>query len=266
MNYDSLKAFGKDVLTHAYNLNIDYDVYWYSPHSRLVNPTSKIGFYDSQPHNIVFTQGCRLIVCFPGTAFTYLGPIINSYLPFNKQIALGRDYRSKDGIGFDVYQRVVQLKLYIELNNVESKRVSLKEVQTKFDSLLKYQLTASKAKIPLLNQQQIQQEVDEVSQGLKRLQAYLRSMPGTTVQLRRNSGIRHKSIVVKDFSETTRKRFSNMVFAFGKSQIYKPAVELPKEPNPTRKTRSDSVSARYYANPLSFKYYDKFGIYEVYDE
>ncbi len=57
-----------------------------------------------------------------------------------------------------------------------------------------------------------------------------------------------------------------MVFAFGKSQIYKPAVELPKEPNPTRKTRSDSVSARYYANPLSFKYYDKFGIYEVYDE
>ncbi|WP_411671150.1 hypothetical protein [Acinetobacter baumannii] len=42
-------------------------------------------------------------------------------------------------------------------------------------------------------------------------------------------------------------------------------VKLPKEPSPTRKPRSDSIKAQYYANPLAFKYYDNFGIFEIYD-
>ncbi|MCO8062149.1 hypothetical protein [Acinetobacter lwoffii] len=264
MNYHSLKTFILQVLNQADHLQIPYKLYWYSPLSRKLNPNSKIGSYDTQPFGIKYERGCKLVITFPRLAFNSLQPIINRYLPHNKQLRPREDYKSDDFIGFDVYQRVDKLKLYIEPGSKESDDYTIDQILEKEEDFKKAQLKVVEDLSPL----QQMQVMGELEQGIANVLSYLESQnnPNAKVQITRVSGVRHRMIRVDlAGNKTKRKGFSDLVLVFGTTHNL-PHVELPKPPKPNRKQRSDSIAAMYKANPSSFKYYDSFGIFEVYDK
>ncbi len=97
--------------------------------------------------------------------------------------------------------------------------------------------------------------------------AYLQAKNSLNAKLRvrRNSGFRHRMVRIDLADRKSKKEgFSDLVFVFSAGRNFS-HVKLPKEPSPTRKPRSDSIKAQYYANPLAFKYYDNFGIFAIYD-
>ena len=268
MDYSDLQNIARDVCQQADNFGIDYDVYWYTPDSRKINPNIKIGYYDTQPSNVTFKQGCKAVIVFPRLAFNNLQAVINSHISPTEQIAYRQDYRSQEDIGFDVYQRVDHLKLFIEPSNKESKKFTVDQVLKKGGYWYDHQMKVLEDQFPPLTQQQIAQTMAEVRDGFKRALAYLKAQanPQAELRIRRNSGFRHRMIRVDlAGTPTNREGFSDLVLVFGTTSDL-PKVDLPKPSNPDRKPRSDSVAARYQANPSSFKYYDTFGIYDVYDE
>lgn len=268
MDYKLLQAFASELLDFAHHQSIPYNLYWYSPDSRKVNPNNKIGYYDTQPSGVTYKHGCKAVIVFPRLAFNNLQAVINSHISPTKQIAYRQDYRSEDDIGFDVYQRVDHLKLFIEPVNKSSKEFTIDQMLKKEDYWYDQQMKALEEQFPPLTQQQIAQTMADVCDGFKRALAYLKAQanPQAKLRIRRESGVRHCMIRV-DLAGTQTKRegFSNLVLVFGTTMDL-PKVDLPKPPNPARKPRSDSIVAMYQANPSSFKYYDKFGIFDVYDE
>jgi len=266
MNYHSLRKFGIGVVNEADSLGIKYRAYWYTPLSRQLNPNSKIGSYDTQPVRVHFQYGCKLVITFPRLAFHRLQPIINRYLPQNQQLQYPEDYKSNEHIGFDVYQRVDNLKLFIEPGNRASNEYTIEKILKEEDKWKEAQLSVLEGqwKSPL----QIAQVMGELEKGIDNVLNYLQSQndPDAKVQVRRISGVRHRMIRVDlAGNETKRQGFSDLVLVFGTTHNL-PYVELPKEPNPSRKPRSNSIKALYKANPSNFKYYDTFGIFEVYDK
>jgi hypothetical protein len=268
MDYKLLQAFARELLDFAYHHKIPFNLYWYSLNSRKVNPNNKIGYYDTQPSNVIFEHGCKAVIVFPRLAFNTLQAVINFHIPPTKQIAYREDYQSDDDIGFDVYQRVDQLKLFIEPDNKASKEFTVDQMLKRYEYWCNQQKKALDNHFPPLSNQQIAQTMADVLAGFKRVAAYLQaqSNPQAKLRIRRESGFRHRMIRV-DLAGTQTKRegFSDLVLVFG-TTMNLPKVDLPKPSNPTRKPRSDSVAARYKANPSGFKYYDTFGIFEVYDE
>lgn len=267
MNYDDLQLIAKEILTEANRLNILSKLYWYSPESRKLKPKSKIGYYERNPSGIRLAHGCKLIMVFPRLAFEELEPIINKHSSDQEQIAYRADFKCSEKVGFDVYQRVYELKLFIEPDMHASKRFTQQEMLKKGPYWAERQLEALLDTEPKYSEQQISKIITEVSDRFKKALEYLKSQNDTQAKLcvRRLSGVRHQMVKEDSLGEQTVKAgFSDLVLIFS-SNAKLSAVTLPKEPNRTRKPRSDSISAQYKANPSSFKYYDKFGIFEVYD-
>lgn len=269
MDYYNLKLIAKELLQESNRLNTLSRVYWYSPTSRKLKLGSKIGYYETEPTGINFTHGSKLILVFQRVAFSSLATIINKYLPGNESIEYREDYRSKVDTGFDVYQRVEQLKLFIEPDQKESKSYNIAQMLKQGIYWRERQLFALQEVDPPLSAHEISQIMSDVSARLKQAMAYLKaqSNPQAELRIRRMSGVRHRMVRVDAVDDQSEKAgFSNLVIVFSASSKYLPEVVLPKEPNPKRKPRSDSKAAQYAADPSSFKYYDKFGIFEVYDE
>lgn len=268
MDYPDLQLFAKEIVIEADKLNILSRLYWYSSKSRKLRPASKIGYYETNPQGIRFEHGCKLIMVFPRLAFNSLEPIINQYSPQSAQISYRDDYRCKDDIGFDVYQRVNELKLFIEPDVYSSKKFTIKGMLKKGEYWAKCQQKALNEVEPPLSEQQIALVMKDVSASFKQALAYLRAQHDSLAQIcvRRLSGVRHRMVRVDLAGDQSQKEgFSDVVLVFGTSSQL-PHVVLPKEPDPTRKRRSDSKAEQYKANPSSFKYYDKFGVFEVYDK
>lgn len=268
MNYDDLKKIAEEVYFKSQDLNILSKYYWYTPDSRKLKPDSKIGYYDKNPSGVRFSYGCKLIMVFPRLAFNDLAPIINRHMPENKQITFREDFKCKDGIGFDVYQRVEELKLFIEPDSLSSKKFTAKGMEKKWEKWVEYQLQALNDAEPPLSVQKKKEIMAEIEVQFKKALAYLEAQNDSKAKLRvrRLSGVRHRMVradLVGD--QSVKSGFSDLVLVFGASAKL-PQVILPKEPNPKRKPRSDSKAAQFKSNPSSFKYYDKFGIFEVYDE
>ena len=269
MDYQNLKLIAKELVQESNKLNILSKVYWYSPESRKLKPESKIGYYETEPTGINFVHGSKLILVFPRLAFRSLETIINKYLPGDEQIEYREDYRSKVDTGFDVYQRIQQLKLFIEPDQRESKSYNIAQMLKQGKYWGERQLFALQEVDPPLSTHEISQIMSNVSARFKQAMAYLKAQgnPQAEIRIRRMSGVRHRMVRVDAVDDQSEKAgFSNLVIIFSASSKYLPEVVLPKEPNPKRKPRSDSKAAQYTANPSSFKYYDKFGIFEVYDE
>jgi len=268
MDYPDLQLFAKEILKEATKLNILSRLYWYSPKSRKLKPASKIGYYETNPQGIHFAHGCKLIIVFPRLAFNSLEPIINQYSTHGPQISYRDDYRCKDGIGFDVYQRVHELKLFIEPDMHSSEKFTIEGMLKKGEYWAECQRKALNEVEPSLSEQQISLVMKDVAVSFKQALAYLRAQNDSQAQIRvrRLSGVRHRMVRV-DLAEDQSKKmgFSDLVLVFGTS-LKLPHVLLPKQPDPTRKPRTDSKAEQYKANPSSFKYYDKFGIFEVYDD
>lgn len=268
MDYPDLQLFAKEILKEATKLNILSRLYWYSPKSRKLKPASKIGYYETNPQGIHFAHGCKLVMVFPRLAFDSLEPIINQYSTQSTQIAYRDDYRCKDDIGFDVYQRVHELKLFIEPDMHSSEKFTIGGMLKKGEYWAECQRKALNEVEPPLSEQQISLVMKDVSASFKQVLAYLRAQNDSQAQIRvrRLSGVRHRMVRV-DLAgdQSQRGGFSDLVLVFGTSSQV-PHVVLPKEPDPTRKRRNDSKAEQYKANPSSFKYYDNFGIFEVYDK
>lgn len=269
MDYDDLKKVVEEILNEVKKLNILSRLYWYKPESRKLKPATKIGYYDRESKGIRFKYGRKLIMVFPRLAFNDLAPIINHHMPQNKQIAYREDFKCKeDNIGFDVYQRVEALKLFIEPDNFSSKKLTVKGMKRNGKKWKDYQEQALSDAEPPLSVQQQMEKMAEVRVQFKKALVYLegKNDPKAKLRVRRLSGVRHRMIRIDlTGNQSTKSGFSDLVFVFGVSSKL-PQVTLPKEPNPKRKPRSDSIAAQYKANPDSFKYYDKFGIFEVYDK
>jgi hypothetical protein len=268
MDYDDLKKIAKEIYLEANNQNILSRLYWYSPESRKLKPASKIGYYDREPQRIRFKYGCKLIMVFPRLAFDDLASIINRHIPQNKQIAYREDFKCKADIGFDVYQKVEELKLFIEPDSLSSKEFTVKGMKRNGKKWAEYQEQALSDMDPPLSVQQQLEKLAEVKVQFKKALAYLEAKndPKAKLRVRRLSGVRHRMIRADLAGDQSAKSgFSDLVLVFGTSAKL-PQVVLPKEPNPNRKPNSNSIAAQYKANPASFKYYDKFGIFDVYDK
>ena len=268
MDYDDLKKIAKEIYLEANNQNILSRLYWYSPESRKLKPASKIGYYDRDPQRIRFKYGCKLIMVFPRLAFDDLASIINRHIPQNKQIAYREDFRCKNEIGFDVYQRVDELKLFIEPNCKSSDKFTVEGMKKNGKYWAECQEQALKDVEPPLSVQQQLEKMAEVKAKFKKALTYLekKNDPKAKLRVRRLSGVRHR-MVRADLSgdQSTKSGFSDLVLVFGaRSKL--PQVVLPKEPNPNRKPNSNSIAAQYKADKDSFKYYDQFGIFDVYDK
>lgn len=269
MDYKALQMIAKDILNAVNQQNILFKVYWYSPDSRNLKLGSKIGYYETEPTGVKFTHGSKLILVFLRQAFSSLETIINKHLPGDEPIEYREDYKSKDVIGFDVYQRISKLSLFIEPDQKESKTYNIEQMLKQGIYWNERQLHALKEQEPPLTTHEISKKMEEVSVRLKRALGYLRRQdnPQAKLCIRRLSGVRHRMVRIDAVDDQSEKAgFSNLVIVFSASSKYLPEVVLPKEPNPKRKPRSDSKAAQYAANPSSFKYYDKFGIFEVYDK
>lgn len=267
MDYEALQTFASQIFNEAHKLSLLNKVYWYSPQSRKLRPETKIGYYDPQPSNVSFEHGCKCIIIFPRLAFNDLKDVINQHLPLSHQIAYREDYKCSDDIGFDVYQRVQELKLFVETNNWSSKSYMVDSMLKMGEYWYDLQVKALEEIDPPLTAQEKAQIMSEVSDGFKDVLAYLRSQGNSSakVQIRRNSGFGHSMIRVHPNDSTARLGFSTLALVFSHDRNL-PKVRLPKTPNPNRKPRSDSIAAKYKADPSKFKYYNKFGIFEVYDK
>lgn len=268
MDYEALQMIAKDILNAANQQNILSKVYWYSPESRKLRPNSKIGYYETKPTGVKFSHGCKLIIVFPRLAFDSLEAIINKHLPRTNQIAYQKDHQSSDAVGFDVYQRIQTLKLFIEPDQKESKTYNIEQMLKQGTYWNERQLLAFQQQEPPLTTHEILKKMNEVSIRLKQALGYLQRQDNPQAKLRitRLSGVRHRMVRVNAADDqSSRAGFSDLVIVFSGSK-YLPEVVLPKEPNPNRKPRSDSISAQYRANRFNFNYYDKFGIFEVYDK
>lgn len=267
MDYSHLQHIALEVCQQADNLNIPYKVYWYSPDSRKANPKTKIGHYDIQPLNCSFEHGCKCIILFTREDFRKLQTIINQYRGQARRIKELESYKCKDDIGFDVYQRVSELHLFIEPDSISSKKFTVEGMKKRIDYWKKCQLQVLENIQPPMPQRDINSYMNSLTHVLDQAIAYLRAKnnPNAKLRVRRNSGVRHRMVRV-DLADNKSKKegFSDLVFVFSTGRRF-PQVQLPKEPSATRKPRSDSIKAQYDANPLAFKYYDKFGIFEIYD-
>lgn len=268
MDYNDLQKVAQQVVQEAERLNILSKIYWYSPESRKLKTLSKIGYYETKPSKIRFTHGCKLIVVFPRSAFNQLEPIMTRHLAEGVKIAYREDYKCQDDIGFDVYQRLEEIKLFIEPDSVSSERLTNEAMLKRGKYWAEYQRKALEAIVPSLTSHQMNQKMDEVKVSFKKALLYLQAKTDqqATLRVRRYSGVKHQMTRVNVLGDQTKKvGFSGLVLAFG-SGFKLPNVVLPKEANPNRKRRADSIAAQYEANPAEFKYYDKFGIFEVCDK
>lgn len=267
MDYSHLQHIALEVCQQADKFNIPYKVYWYSPDSRKANPKSKIGHYVQPNVKCSFKHGCKCIILFKKEHFRQIQVIFNLYRGQVPRIKELENFKCKDAIGFDVYQRVNELYLFIEPDNVSSKEFTVEGMKKRIDYWKKCQLQVLENIQPPMPQRDINSYMNSLTHVLDQAIAYLQAKnnPNAKLKVRRNSGVRHRMVRV-DLADNKSKKegFSDLVFVFSTGYRF-PHVQLPKEPSATRKPRSDSIKAQYDANPLAFKYYDKFGIFEIYD-
>lgn len=250
MDYDDLKKIAKEIYFEAEKLNILSKLYWYSPDSRKLKPDSKIGYYDENPQGIKFKCGCKLIMVFPRLAFNDLAPIINRHMPQDHQIVYREDFKGRGITGFDVYQRVEELQLYVELNSMSFEKGTVEALQKKVESYADCQDETMKGFEDLFNR------------ALTHLKK--KNDPNAELTVRRYSGVRHRMIRILPALKIARAGFSDLVLVFGSSSNHLPLVTLPKPPKPERKRRCDSKAIQLKAD--STKYYDSFSTYEIYDK
>lgn len=268
MDYSYLQTIASEVYQQANKFGIPYKVYWYSPDTRKANPKTKIGHYDLQPVSCSFKHGCKCIIVFRREDFRQIQVIINQYRGQVRRIKELENYRCKDDIGFDVYQRVNELHLFIEPDNFSSREFTAEGILKSIEYWKECQLQVLHDKQPPMSQRDIDSYMRSLDYVFDQALDYLKSKnnPNAKLRVRRNSGVRHRMIRLDlAGNESKKEGFSDLVFVFSTNRRL-PHVQLPKEPNPTRKPRSDSIRAQYEANPMAFKYYDQFGIFEIYDK
>lgn len=181
------------------------------------------------------------------------------------------DYRSGGDLrsignpyGIDVYHNVATVHPFQELS-VSSTRYTWTELQENIPHWLRTQRIKLKAEDPTTTDDQLIREVSKVESRLNMAIKYLMAYgdPDKTVQVRRFSGIRHK-IQLKPNTAIKRVTYSNLLIAMSNGN-HLPKLVV-KEQVGKAKPSSRSIQHQFETEPHKFLYYDKFGIFEIYDQ
>lgn len=216
--------------------------------------TNQFGYFNAQT---------KYIVTYPKSALEEVQTIINGFVP-EVYVEKGKDYRStRNMYGLDLYTNVSSLHPYLE-NAISSKKSNEIILRAEIERWMNQQVKAFAADNPKLNEHDILTHCREIEAHFRKVVLYLRSLndPNALITIRRLSGTQHK-IQIKPNTHSKRVSYSNLLIAVGCDEAL-PEVVTASETRP--KLRADSIEQQSKTNPEAFKYYDKFGIFEVFDK
>lgn len=224
--------------------------------------SAKIGKFVQTNQFGHFNMQTKYIMVLPKSGLDDLSVLMDAY-------ASNLGFRSKDlktindRYGVDVYLDVDSIHPYQE-PSFSSVSLDAKGFDKDMKQWLSQQTKFYKMNDPTIGESDLAQKVNEVSSKLEKAVNYLSGQKDSTkvLQVRRSSGTRHK-IQIKPNTGSKRTTFSNLLVVVGKGeQLPKLVVNTPK----LRAQRNGSIASQFKTNPDSFNYYDKFGLFEIYDK
>lgn len=255
MTYLDLRNFARKLVSKADEWKIPYQIYKYS---------LEIGNFEETRTIDSFDMRTKYIVVFTGLAFNEMQDVINSFSPLGKlTLVNGKDSLQKEKLyGRDVLQRVLEVRLYKAVGQ-SSEEYTKDQISENGERWLKAQEASYRRSNLKITDSEIVVLMREVKRNFRDVIAYLESSnPLSKVRVTRLSGVSHKMQVIPN-TASKRVSYRNLVILFSSDNNF-PKVTLPKPPT-NRKPRCTSIAAQYKMNPSSFKFYRKFGIFEIYD-
>ncbi|HEO1774946.1 hypothetical protein ACSVHN_16755 [Acinetobacter baumannii] len=107
----------------------------------------------------------------------------------------------------------------------------------------------------------MEQELSDIRNHLDAAYNYLLNAEDRSVFIKRSSGVAHK-LKLKPNTGSEKVSFSNILILIGNDSKF----PVRAGPGKSKGGGNPSISEQYKTNPSKFKYYDKFGIFEVYDK
>jgi len=250
--FTDLRNFGIKLVDKANEWHIPFQLLQYS---------AEIGCFVQVPTFHRMNKQTKYILLFRGDAFDDMQVPINAFSPLGKYtLNKHEDSRQKKTLyGRDVYQNVSSFTLYQE-NASSSPKYNAALLQEEALRLVEAQRTA------FLNQDDfdestLKQEIAVIKNHFAKAYDYLTEVDGRSLSIKRSSGIAHK-LKLKPNTGSKKVSFSNILILFGNDSKF----PVQADPGKSKGGGNPSISEQYKANPSKFKYYDKFGIFEVYDK
>lgn len=250
--FTDLRNFGNKLVEKANEWHIPFQLWFYS---------AKIGRYVKVHEIHRMSMQTKYVMLFKGKYFDDMQVVINTFSPLGKYSLLkNQDSRQKNRYGRDIYQNVKEFTLYQEQASSPTSYDAVKLKEDK-DRLLKAQRKAFLDQDDF-NESELEEKIEIIKGHLESVYSYLidPQNAGRCVSLKRSSGVAHK-LKVKPNTGSKKITFGSLLILFGEGD------QFPKqtEPQKSKGGGNPSITAQYNANPSSFKYYDRFGIFEVYD-
>lgn len=225
--------------------------------------SAKIGKFVQTNEFGYFNMQTKYIMVLPKNGLDELSVFMDayvSYLGFSRT----KDLKTiNDRYGVDVYLDVDSIHPYQE-SSFSSVKLDAKGFDKDMKQWINQHTKFYKMNDPSIGESDLAQKVNLVSSKLEMAIKYLHDQEDSrkVLQVRRSSGIRHR-VQIKPNTGSKRTTFNNLLVVVGKGeQLPKLVLNTPKP----RLPRNGSVSIQFKTNPDSFKYYDKFGLFEIYDK
>lgn len=251
--FTDLRNFGNKLVTRANEWNIPFQLLQYS---------AEIGRFFTVHQLHQMNMQTKYVMLFKGDAFDDMQTVINAFSLLEKNsLSKNKDSRQKNKLyGRDVYQNVQQFTLYQE-NASSTDKYDILKMERDGERWLKAQEKAFLDQEDL-DETELNQKMQVIKKHFRDAQDYLNDPRNTAkhIQIRRSSGTAHK-LKLKPNTGSKKISFSNLLILFGKGNQF----PLQESPQKSKGGGNPSISDQYNANPSKFKYYDKFGIFEVYD-
>lgn len=251
--YTDLRYLGNKLVEKANEWHIPFQLFQYSA-------TLECFVKVNQIHSMQLRT--KYIMLFKGDAFEEMQIVIDAFSPLGKNsLVKSKDSRQKNKYGRDVYQDVKQFTLYQEPAS-SSGEYDIPRMEEDGERWLNAQKKAFQDHEEL-SESELEQKMETIKDHFLAVLDYLDAQANSTktIQIKRNSGTGHK-LKLKPNTGSKKISFSNVLILFGEGDKFPEQVA----PQKSKGGGNPSISAQYQANPSSFKYYDKFGIFEVYDK
>lgn len=251
--FTDLRNFGIKLVDKANEWRIPFQLMQYS---------SKIDCFVKVHQFNQMNMQRKYVLLFKGDAYEDMEVVINAFSPLGKNsLSRAKDSRQKNMYGRDVYQNVNQFVLYQE-SAISHDTYDIAKLEREGRRLLNAQEKALKS-CEGFDQSTLEQEMESIKKHFRAILAYLNGAVNSerSIHIRRSSGIAHK-LKLKPNTGSKKVSFSNILILFGEDSKF----PVQAEPGKSKGGGNPSISEQYKTNPAKFKYYDKFGIFEVYDK
>lgn len=251
-SFTDLRNFGIKLVEKANEWHIPFQLLQFS---------AEIGCFVQVHQFHRMNMQTKYVMLFRGDAFEDMQVPINAFSPLGQySLKKNEDSRQKHTwYGRDVYQNVSSFTLYQEKAS-SSPKYDVIQLEKEALKLIEAQKKA------FINQDDfdestLEQEIAVIKDHLAQAYDYLTAVEGRTLCIKRSSGVAHK-IKLKPNTGSEKVSFSNILILFGDDSKFPEQAALSK----SKGGGNPSISEQYKTNPSKFKYYDKFGIFEVYDK